>query len=93
LIHAIPSLRCDRPKEPQCFRIAPDIDANTRGPRHPAGDHPRRFEIETMVSDFVQGHAAQAHPRSSDALRAAFFGGDEWGRRFETVAQKNKSVR
>ena len=31
-------------------------------------------EIETMVADFVKGHPAEAHPRSSNALHAAFFG-------------------
>ena len=31
-------------------------------------------EIETMVAGFVKGHPAEAHPRSSNALRAAFFG-------------------
>lgn len=31
-------------------------------------------EIETMVADFVKGHPAENHPRSSQALRAAYFG-------------------
>jgi len=31
-------------------------------------------EIEEMVSDFVKGHPAENHPRSSQALRAAYFG-------------------
>jgi predicted N-acetyltransferase YhbS len=31
-------------------------------------------EIEHMVSDFVKGHPAEHHPRSSQALRAAYFG-------------------
>ncbi len=31
-------------------------------------------EIEGMVGDFVKGHPAEHHPRSSQALRAAFFG-------------------
>ena len=31
-------------------------------------------EIERMVADFVRGHPAENHPRSSDALRVAFFG-------------------
>src|SRR5262245_51903405 len=31
-------------------------------------------EIETMVADFVKGHMAESHPRSSNALRVAFFG-------------------
>jgi GNAT superfamily N-acetyltransferase len=31
-------------------------------------------DIESMVSDFVKGHPAEIHPRSSDALRAAYFG-------------------
>jgi GNAT superfamily N-acetyltransferase len=31
-------------------------------------------EIDTMVADFVKGHPAETHPRSSNALRNAFFG-------------------
>jgi ribosomal protein S18 acetylase RimI-like enzyme len=31
-------------------------------------------EIEGMVADFVKGHPAENHPRSSKALRAAYFG-------------------
>lgn len=31
-------------------------------------------EIEAMVSDFVKGHPAEAHPRSRKALHQAFFG-------------------
>jgi predicted N-acetyltransferase YhbS len=31
-------------------------------------------EIERMVADFAKGHPAENHPRSSDALRAAYFG-------------------
>jgi len=31
-------------------------------------------EIESMVADFVVGHPAENHPRSRDALRAAYFG-------------------
>lgn len=31
-------------------------------------------EIERMVADFVKGHRAENHPRSSSALRAAYFG-------------------
>src|SRR5215471_2780589 len=31
-------------------------------------------EIESMVADFVKGHPAENHPRSSQALRAAYFG-------------------
>src|SRR5215510_3551974 len=31
-------------------------------------------EIDTMVTDFVKGHPAETHPRSSNALRIAFFG-------------------
>ena len=31
-------------------------------------------EIETMVGEFVKGHPAESHPRSSNALRVAFFG-------------------
>ena len=31
-------------------------------------------ELERMVSDFVKGHPAENHPRSSQALRAAYFG-------------------
>jgi predicted N-acetyltransferase YhbS len=31
-------------------------------------------EIESMVADFVQGHLAEHQPRSSDALRTAYFG-------------------
>jgi N-acetylglutamate synthase-like GNAT family acetyltransferase len=31
-------------------------------------------DIEGMVSDFVRGHPAENHPRSSQALRAAYFG-------------------
>ena len=30
--------------------------------------------IESMVADFVKGHPAENHPRSSQALRAAYFG-------------------
>ena len=30
--------------------------------------------IEEMVEDFVKGHPAENHPRSSDALRRAYFG-------------------
>lgn len=30
--------------------------------------------IERMVADFVKGHPAENHPRSSQALRAAYFG-------------------
>jgi predicted N-acetyltransferase YhbS len=30
--------------------------------------------IENMVADFVKGHPAENHPRSSEALRAAYFG-------------------
>ncbi len=30
--------------------------------------------IEGMVADFVKGHPAEHHPRSSEALRAAYFG-------------------
>ena len=30
--------------------------------------------IEGMVADFVKGHPAENHPRSSQALRAAYFG-------------------
>jgi N-acetylglutamate synthase-like GNAT family acetyltransferase len=30
--------------------------------------------IERMVSDFVKGHPAENHPRSSETLRAAYFG-------------------
>ena len=30
--------------------------------------------IERMVADFVKGHPAEHHPRSSQALRAAYFG-------------------
>jgi GNAT superfamily N-acetyltransferase len=31
-------------------------------------------EIERMVSDFVKGHPAENHPRSTEALHAAYFG-------------------
>jgi GNAT superfamily N-acetyltransferase len=31
-------------------------------------------EIECMVDDFVKGHPAENHPRSTEALRAAYFG-------------------
>ncbi|MEY2854252.1 MAG: hypothetical protein RL030_1384 [Pseudomonadota bacterium] len=31
-------------------------------------------EIESMVSDFVKGHPAENHPRSTQALRVAYFG-------------------
>jgi predicted N-acetyltransferase YhbS len=31
-------------------------------------------EIENMVLDFVKGHPAEHHPRSSETLRAAYFG-------------------
>ena len=31
-------------------------------------------EIESMVADFARGHPAENHRRSSDALRAAYFG-------------------
>jgi N-acetylglutamate synthase-like GNAT family acetyltransferase len=31
-------------------------------------------EIEAMVADFVKGHPAENHPRSSQVLRAAYFG-------------------
>lgn len=31
-------------------------------------------EIEAMVADFVKGHPAENHPRSSEVLRAAYFG-------------------
>ena len=31
-------------------------------------------EIENMVADFVKGHPAENHPRSSQVLRAAYFG-------------------
>lgn len=31
-------------------------------------------EIESMVADFVKGHPAENHPRSSHVLRAAYFG-------------------
>jgi len=31
-------------------------------------------DIERMISDFVKGHPAENHPRSSKALRAAYFG-------------------
>jgi predicted N-acetyltransferase YhbS len=31
-------------------------------------------EIEGMIADFVKGHPAENHPRSSNALRAAYFG-------------------
>jgi len=31
-------------------------------------------EIENMVTDFVKGHPAENHPRSSQVLRAAYFG-------------------
>ena len=31
-------------------------------------------EIEDMVTDFVKGHPAENHPRSTDALREAYFG-------------------
>jgi predicted N-acetyltransferase YhbS len=31
-------------------------------------------QIERMVGDFVKGHPAEHHPRSSQALRAAYFG-------------------
>ena len=31
-------------------------------------------EIERMVADFVKGHPAEFHPRSSKALREAYFG-------------------
>ena len=30
--------------------------------------------IEAMVTDFVKGHPAEHHPRSSETLRAAYFG-------------------
>src|SRR5262245_29230312 len=30
--------------------------------------------IESMVADFVKGHPAETHPRSSSALHVAFFG-------------------
>ena len=30
--------------------------------------------IESMVADFVKGHPAENHPRSAQALRAAYFG-------------------
>lgn len=30
--------------------------------------------IESMVGDFVRGHPAENHPRSSQTLRAAYFG-------------------
>src|SRR5215470_15571117 len=30
--------------------------------------------IENMLADFVKGHPAEHHPRSSQALRAAYFG-------------------
>jgi GNAT superfamily N-acetyltransferase len=29
--------------------------------------------IESMVADFVKGHPAETHPRSSQTLRAAYF--------------------
>ena len=35
------------------------------------GDLP---DIESMVSEFVRGHPAEGHARSSDALREAYFG-------------------
>jgi len=31
-------------------------------------------EIESMVAEFVKGHPAENHPRSTQALRAAYFG-------------------
>ena len=31
-------------------------------------------EIERMVADFAKGHPAEFHPRSSKALREAYFG-------------------
>src|SRR5262245_21775652 len=30
-------------------------------------------ELERMVADFVKGHPAENHPRSTEALRAAYF--------------------
>jgi GNAT superfamily N-acetyltransferase len=32
-----------------------------------------------MVNDFVRGHPAESHPRSLDALRAAYFGPERTG--------------
>lgn len=31
-------------------------------------------DIESMVTEYVQGHPAEDHPRSKDALRRAYFG-------------------
>jgi GNAT superfamily N-acetyltransferase len=31
-------------------------------------------DIESMVTEYVQGHPAENHPRSTDALRQAYFG-------------------
>src|SRR5215510_15272916 len=30
-------------------------------------------DIDTMIADFVKGHPAETHPRSSTTLRIAFF--------------------
>jgi GNAT superfamily N-acetyltransferase len=40
----------------------------------PASAHDIK-DIELMVADFVKGHPAENHPRSSDSLRTAYFGG------------------